>query len=158
MNNIQHSNTVMRREDDRLITGQGAYTDDFDHPGALHAVFVRSPYVCGTIRSIDTSAALAMPGVSAVLTGADMLASGFNSCPAPYRQPQGDGSFASETPRPYLAIDQVRFAGEPVAMVLADSEMAAMDAAELVLMDLEEREAVVEVDAAVERTDASRAL
>ena len=150
MNTIQHSNTVLRREDDRLITGQGAYTDDFDHPGALYAVFVRSPYACGTIRSIDTSAALAMPGVAAVLTGADMVASGFNSCPVPYRQPQGDGSFAPETPRPYLAIDQVRFAGEPVAMVLADSEMAATDAAERVVMNLEEHDAVVEVDTAIE--------
>ena len=148
MNTTQHSKAILRREDDRLITGRGAYADDFDHPGALYAVFVRSPYVCGTIRSIDTAAALAMPGVAAVLTGVDMVASGFNPCPAPYQQPQGDGSFASETPRPYLALDQVRFAGEAVAMVLADSEMAAMDAAELVVIDLQEREAVVEVDAA----------
>jgi carbon-monoxide dehydrogenase large subunit len=95
MNNTPHSKTVLRREDDRLMTGQGAYTDDFDHPGALYAVFVRSPYVCGTVRSIDTSTALGMPGVVAVLTGADMAASGFNSCPEPFQLPQGDGSFAS---------------------------------------------------------------
>jgi carbon-monoxide dehydrogenase large subunit len=149
MNNTPHSKTVLRREDDRLMTGQGAYTDDFDHPGALYAVFVRSPYVCGTVRSIDTSTALGMPGVVAVLTGADMAASGFNSCPEPFQLPQGDGSFASETPRPYLVIDQVRFAGEPVAMVFADSEVAAMDAAELVVLELDEHEAVVEVGAAV---------
>jgi len=150
MNESPTSTSGRRREDDRLTTGRGQYTDDLRHPGALRAVFVRSPYPSALIRSVDASAALAHPGVVAVLTGADMAAEGFESCPQPYNMPQGDGSFAVETPRPLLPADQVRFVGEPVAMVLADSYEAALDAAELVMVDYEEQPAVTDVVAARE--------
>jgi len=121
-----------RREDDRFTTGHGQYTDDVACHGALHAVFVRSPFPSASIRSIDGSAALADAEVVAVLTGADLAADGLIDSPAPFRFAQGDGSFAVETPRPLLARERVRFVGEPVAMVLARSLAAAQDAAERV--------------------------
>ena len=145
---MQYISSHARREDDRLVTGQGSYADDLAHDGALRVVFVRSAYARAEIRSIDVSAALTHPGVVAVLTGVDLAADGFDPCPAPYKLAQGDGSFATETPRPYLALDQVRFLGEPVAMVIADSEAAALSAAELVIVDHADQSALVDVAAA----------
>ena len=113
-------------------------------------MFVRSPYASALVASIDVSAALAHPGVVAVLSAADWAADGFADCAAPFRFAQGDGTFAVETPRPALVRDRVRFLGEPVAMVLADSDVAAMDAAELVSVDFEEQPVVTEVPAAVQ--------
>src|SRR5205814_5724321 len=75
---------------------------------------------------------------------------GFDDCPAPFKLDQGDGSFAFETPRPLLVRERVRFAGEPVAMVLADSYIAAVEAAELVVVDYDDQPAVTEPAAAVE--------
>src|SRR3954471_10904581 len=103
MHEIRHDAPAGRREDDRFTTGRGEYTDDVACPGALHAVFVRSPYPAAAIRSIGSAAALAQHGVVAVLTGADMAAEGFVDSPVPFRFPQGDGSFSVETPRPLLA-------------------------------------------------------
>ena len=137
-----------RREDDRFTTGHGEYTDDVACAGALHAVFVRSPMPSALIRGIDAGAALAQPDVVAVLTAADLAAEGFVDCPAPFKFPQGDGSFAFETPRPMLARERVRFVGEPVAMVLARSLPAALDAAEQVVVDYEEHACVTEAAAA----------
>jgi carbon-monoxide dehydrogenase large subunit len=148
MNRTPHEPTGRRHEDARLVSGRGQYTDDLRHEGALHVVFVRAPYASALIRSIDSAAARAHPGVIAVLTGADLDADGFDDCPSPNRFPQGDGSVALETPRPYLVRNRVRFVGEPVAMVIAASTMAAMDAAELVVIDYEEQPAVTEVFAA----------
>ena len=128
MNAIEYGHSARRREDDRLVTGRGEYADDVRHAGALHAVFVRSPYPSATVRSIDVAAALALPGVVAVLTGADMAADGFIESPVPFKFPQGDGSFAIETPRPFLVRDRVRHVGEPVAMVLAETATAGVDA------------------------------
>jgi carbon-monoxide dehydrogenase large subunit len=145
MNKIEYGQSTTRREDGRLVTGGGTYADDVRHPGALRAVFVRSLYPACIIRSVDVSAALDHPGVVAVLTGADMAAEGFNDCPAPFQLPQGDGTFAVETPRPFLIRDRVRFVGEPIAMVIAESDAAAQDAAELVTVDYEEQPAVVDV-------------
>jgi aerobic carbon-monoxide dehydrogenase large subunit len=137
-----------RREDDRLLSGRGRYTDDVDHPGALYAAFVRSPYPSARIRSIDTDEAMAYPGVAAVFTSRDLAASGFADMPNPFKLPQGDGSFATETPRPFLAGERVLFVGEPVAMVLADTPSAALDGVERVLVDYEELPVVVGVDEA----------
>ncbi len=137
-----------RREDSRLTTGNGQYADDIRHEGALRVVFVRSPHSAALIRSIDTKAALEHPGVIAVLTGADMAAEGFDSCPQPFKLSQGDGSFAVETARPLLPPDRVRFVGEPVVMVVAESYEAAVDASELVMIDYGEQESVADVIAA----------
>jgi len=144
MDEIQPEAPASRREDDRLTTGRGEYTDDVACPGALHAVFVRSAYPAAGIRSIDSAAALASDGVVAVLTGADMAAEGFLDFPATYKFAQGDGSFAFETPRPLLARDRVRFVGEPVAMVLAKTFAAAQDGAERVAVDFEEQPCVTQ--------------
>ncbi len=140
--------TGQRREDSRLVTGRGQYTDDLRHEKALHVVFVRSPHASAVIRSLDIGPALAHPGVRAVLTGADLDAEGFNDCPAPYSIAQGDGSFAMETTRPYLVRDRVRCVGEPVAMVIADDYTTALDASELVAVDYDAQPAVTDVFAA----------
>ena len=140
---------MSRREDDRLLTGRGRYTDDVAHQGALYAAFVRSPYPSARIRSIDTADALACPGVSAVFTHRDLAASGFVDMPIPFKLAQGDGSFAIETPRPFLASERVLFVGEPVAMVLADTPAAALDGMERVQVDYEDLPAVVVVDEAL---------
>lgn len=148
MNDIRFGQSIPRREDARFVTGGGQYTDDVAHSDALRAVFVRSPYPSARVRSIDASAALALPGVLAVLTGADLDADGFNDCPKPVQLTQGDGTLAQETPRPYLVRDRVRFAGEPVAMVLAQTEQAAQDAAEQVMVDYEELPVVADINTA----------
>jgi len=150
MNDTPQETTTTRREDDRFTTGRGRYTDDLAHDHALHIVFVRSLYPSADIRSIDATEALASPGVVAVLTGADLTADNFDDCPAPFKLAQGDGTFAVETPRPLLVRERVRFAGEPVAMVIAETHDAARDAADLLLVDYDERPAVAGVSAAVE--------
>ena len=143
------SSSGARREDDRLVTGRGRYADDIAHAGALYTVFVRSPYPSATIRSVDVSTALDHPGVVAVLTGADMVADALDFCPAPFKLAQGDGSFATETPRPPLVLDRVRFVGEPVVMVIAETQVAAQDASELVMVDYEDLPAAIGIDAAL---------
>lgn len=147
MQEIQFGGSLPRREDDRLLTGQGQYVDDLAHAGVLHAVFVRSPHASARVGAIDRGEALAQPGVVAVLTAADFAADGI-APPAPFRFAQGDGSFAEETPRPLLVGERVRCLGEPVAMVLADSLQAAQDAAERVLVDYEDLPAVATLEAA----------
>ncbi len=148
MHEIQQDASAARREDARLTSGRGQFTDDVPCPGALHAVFVRSAHPSASIRSIDKSAALASDGVVAVLTGADMAAEGFVDCPAPFKFAQGDGSFAFETPRPLLVRERVRFVGEPVAMVLARTFAAAQEGADKVAVEYEEQACVTRCAAA----------
>jgi len=143
-----------RREDDRLITGRGRYTDDLEHPNALRIVFHRSPHPSADIRSIDASRAKAHPDVVAVLTAAELDADGFVDCPIPFELQQGDGTVATETPRPFLARDRVRFVGEPVAMIVARTLEAACDASEQLVVDYAERACVMDVIAARESSAA----
>jgi carbon-monoxide dehydrogenase large subunit len=129
---------VNRVEDARLLTGQGTYVDDVSLPGMLHAAFVRSPFARAAVRGIDTSAALALPGVHSVLTAADLN-------PGMHEQWHTSmGRHGPETPRPPLAEDEVRFAGDPVALVVADNRYIAEDGAELVEVDYDPLEAVVD--------------
>jgi aerobic carbon-monoxide dehydrogenase large subunit len=129
---------VHRVEDARLLTGRGSYVDDVQLPGMLHAYFVRSPFAHATIRGIDTAAALAVPGVHFVFTAADLN-------PGMKEQWHTSiGAMSPETPRPPLAEDEVRFAGDPVALVVADSRYIAEDAAELVDVDYEPLPTVVD--------------
>jgi len=138
---------VHRVEDARLLTGHGTYVDDVSLPGMLHACFVRSPYARAAIRGIDTAAALAAPGVHFVFTAADLN-------PAMLEQWHTSiGAASPETPRPPLAEGEVRFAGDPVALVVADSRYLAEDAAELVDVDYDPRPAVVDYTTA-EHNDA----
>jgi aerobic carbon-monoxide dehydrogenase large subunit len=129
---------VHRVEDDRLLTGRGTFVDDVSLPGMLHACFVRSPFAHAAIRGIDTSAAMAMPGVRFVLTAADIN-------PGVREQWHTTiGKQMPETPRPPLAESEARFVGDPVALVLAESRYLAEDAADRVDVDYEPLPAVVD--------------
>jgi carbon-monoxide dehydrogenase large subunit len=138
--------SVRRREDPRLLKGRGRYFDDLALVGQLHAAIVRSPHAHADIRSIDTRAALQMPGVHAVLTGEDYRADGIGSLPsmAPYKK--RDGSPMVLPARPAIAIGRVMHVGYPVAVVIADTFDLARDAAERVAVDYAPRPAVVSAE------------
>ena len=138
--------SVPRQEDPVLLKGQGRYTDDLARPGQVYAVMVRSAYAHGLIKGIDTAAARAMPGVLGVYTAADLAGYGTMGCALPLKSK--DGSPLRNTARPPLAADRVRFVGDPVAFVVAESRMAARDAAEMVELDIETLDAVTEASAA----------
>ncbi|TCZ54289.1 xanthine dehydrogenase family protein molybdopterin-binding subunit [Roseicella aquatilis] len=128
---------VPRNEDPILLQGRGRYTDDISLPGQLHAAMVRSPYAHGVIRGIDTAAAREVPGVVAVFTGADLEGHGYGSlrCVLPLKN--ADGTPLRNIERPALALDKVRFVGDPVAFVVAESRDAAKDGAEAVYIDID---------------------
>jgi carbon-monoxide dehydrogenase large subunit len=120
--------SIKRREDPRFITGKGNYTDDLKLQGMTHAVFVRSPHANAKIRKIDTAKASKAPGVVAIFTGKDMV--GVNSLPCGWLLPEL--KIPAHMP---LASDAARYVGDPVAIVIAESQSAASDAAELVAVD-----------------------
>ena len=126
---------VRRSEDPKLVRGEGSYTDDVSRPRQAYAVMVRSREPHGVIRSIDTAAAKAMPGVLAIYTSSDLTAYGPLKCNMPLKS--RDGSPIRYTPRPALAADKVRFVGDPVACVVAETVAQAKDAAEAVALDIE---------------------
>jgi carbon-monoxide dehydrogenase large subunit len=127
--------SVARKEDRRFLLGKGRYTDDIVLPGQTWAVFIRSPYAHAAIRSINASAALAAPGVLAVLTGDDVAADGLGGIPCGWLVKSKDDSPMVEPPHPALAQGKVRHAGDPVAMVIAGTRAQARDAAQLVQVD-----------------------
>jgi aerobic carbon-monoxide dehydrogenase large subunit len=131
---------VRRTEDPVLVRGQGRYTDDIDLPGQAHAVLVRSRNGHGVITKIDTSAAKAMPGVLAIYTGADLAAYGTMKCAVPFKN--RDGSEMKRPLRPSLTSDKVRFVGDPVAVVIAETLAQAKDAAEAVELEIDPLPAV----------------
>src|SRR5581483_11068055 len=131
---------VRRTEDPKLVRGQGRYTDDIHLPGQLYAVMVRSSVPHGVIRAVDTEHAKTMPGVRAVLTGVDLKGYGGLKCTLPIKN--RDGSPIRYVPRPALATDKVRFVGDPVACVVADTLAQAKDAAEAVVLDIDPLPAV----------------
>jgi carbon-monoxide dehydrogenase large subunit len=143
---------VRRKEDPRLITGSSTYVDDLKLPGMLHAVVVRSSYAHGIIRSIDTEAAMAAPGVVKVITGDDLptLMTKFET--GAKGETSDDPGIADdpsnieiiEPPVIPLARDRVRFIGEPVAVVVAESVTQAVDASELIEVDIEPLDVVVD--------------
>jgi aerobic carbon-monoxide dehydrogenase large subunit len=128
---------VLRFEDPRLLRGQGRYINDFNLPGQAYAVFVRSPHAHAKIKSIGVDAAKSAPGVVAVYTGHDVKADGLGMPKAnmPRKRPDGKPMYAPQ--RPPLVTDRVRYVGDPVAMVVADTLTQAKDAAELVEIDYE---------------------
>jgi carbon-monoxide dehydrogenase large subunit len=141
---------VRRREDYRFLTGGGTYTDDIDRPGQLYAYILRSPHAHAQITAIDTAAAQRAPGVVAVYTGKDMVADGVGGLPCGWQVHSKDGSPMAEPPHPVLAIDRVRYVGDQVAVVIAESLAQARDAAELVNVDYVEESAAVEAVAALQ--------
>ena len=127
-----------RREDLRLLTGAGRYTSDIDAAGQLHAAFLRADRAHARILSIDISAAAAAPGVHKVLLGRETEAAGWHRSQTllPYKG-RGDAPLLVP-PRPALATDAVRFVGEPVALIVADTAHQAQDALELILVEYED--------------------
>src|SRR5215831_3490719 len=119
--------SVLRREDPRLLRGQGRFFDDLRLADQVHAAVLRSPHAHADITAIDTRAAAQMPGVHAVLTGADYAADGLGSLPsmAPYKTRDGKPMFVP--PRPAIARDRVMHVGYPVAVVVADTLDQARD-------------------------------
>jgi carbon-monoxide dehydrogenase large subunit len=126
---------VRRKEDIRFITGTGHYTDDEVRPGATRAVFVRSPHARAKINSIDASAAKKMPGVVAVLTGAELAADKVGNLICGWMITSKDGSPMKMAPHPALAADTVNYVGDAVAVVIAETLAQARDAAEKVKVD-----------------------
>ena len=136
-----------RDEDPALLTGRGRFCDDERSAGEAHAVFVRSPHAFAAVRGVDTAAARALPGVLAVLTAVDMERAGVGNVALITPVPNGPGLVVPH--RPALAGDMVRHVGDPVALVVAESEAIARDAAERVAVDYAPRDAVSEVTAAL---------
>ena len=138
-----------RSEDGPLLTGRGRFTDDVDLPGQVHAAFARSAAAHGVIRAVDTSRALALPGVLAVLTGRDLAAAGLGAIPPAASFPGRGGKALASAPIPPLAVDRVRYVGEAVAIAVAETAAQAADAAALVILDLDPLPAAADVDRAL---------
>ncbi|HVZ09466.1 xanthine dehydrogenase family protein molybdopterin-binding subunit [Rhodopila sp.] len=139
--------SVRRREDARLLTGQGNYAADAAPPGLLTAVFLRSPHAHARIVALDVSAARRLPGVRAVVTAADL--DDVKPIPGGIGFPRPDGGPAPKTDRPLLAADRVRFVGEPLAMVLAETRQAGLEALEAIEVGYDSLPVVTEVAAAL---------
>jgi len=140
-----------RREDVRFLTGRGKYADDFIPQNTSYAAFARSQVANGTINSVDTSAAKAMPGVLAVFTGEDFAEVGGN--PAGWLINNRDGTPMKEPKRPVLAHGKVRHVGDAYAAVVAETLEQAMDAAEAIEADIDEHDAVINMKAAVANSE-----
>src|SRR6516225_4185045 len=132
---------VPRSEDATLVRGRGCYTDDVKLAGEAYAVMVRSRVAHGVIKRIDTAAAQKMPGVLGVYTGADLAQYGTLKCIVAFNN--RDGTPMKKPPRPALATDKVRFVGDPVAFVVAETLLQAKDAAEAVEVDIDPLPAVI---------------
>ena len=140
--------SIARREDERLLTGRGNYAADQRRNDMLHAVLVRSPHAHARFGRPDTGAAQAVPGVVGVFTYEDLTDIG--PIPGGIGFPRPDGNAAPKTDRPLLARDRVRFVGEPVALVIAETVAAAHEAAEAVLVDYDELPVVTDPVAALQ--------
>ena len=135
---------VRRKEDQRFVTGKGHYTDDINRPGQSYAYFLRSPHAHARIKEIDGAAAAAMPGVLAVLTGADLAADKIGNLICGWMITSKDGSPMKMAPHPAIAQEKANYVGDAVALVVAETLAQAMDAAEKVSVDYEVLPAVVD--------------
>ena len=132
-----------RIEDERLLRGAARFGDDIAADGALHMVLLRSPHAHADILSIEVSGGLAMPGVAGALTGADLVAADIGPLPGGPRTNRADGSVSSGPPRDALAVGRVRFVGEPVAAIFAETRAQAEDAVERIVVDYRDLRAQV---------------
>ncbi len=139
---------VRRVEDPALLRGEGRFTDDHELPGQTHLVFVRSDRAHARLLGVDAGAARAMPGVLAVWTGAELQAAGVKPMPPAGGFQRPDGQPMSPPPRPVLAVDTVRFVGDMVAMVVAETRAQAQAAAAALAVDYEDLPAVADAAAA----------
>ena len=128
---------VPRNEDPTLLKGEGRYTDDVNLPNQAYCVMVRSQVAHGIVKGIDATEAKAMPGVLGVWTGADLNAAGYGLLKTLIPVPNRDGTPMKTPARHSLATDKVRFVGDPVAFVVAETVAQAKDAAEAVVVDIE---------------------
>src|SRR5215467_7470372 len=145
---------VRRKEDFRLLTGRGEFSDDINVPGQVYAHILRSPQAHAVIRGVDATAALSTPGVLAVLTGRDYVADGLKPLPNtanPRDVPllNRDGTPPTQPPDHPLAVDKVRHAGEGVAFVVAETRADAIEAAERVAVEYDVLPAVVDAGTAL---------
>src|ERR1700743_2776903 len=141
--------SVVRKEDRRFITGKGRYVDDIKLVGMTHAHFVRSPHAHAKVKSVDASAAMKMPGVLAVLTGRQLVDDKIGNLICGWAITSKDGSAMKMGAWPAMAPETVRFVGQGVAVVIAESKNLARDAAEAVIVDYEELPAVPDIRAAI---------
>jgi aerobic carbon-monoxide dehydrogenase large subunit len=139
---------VRRKEDDTLVRGKGTYTDDINVPGQAYTWIVRSSHAHGVIRGIETEAARGMPGVLGIWTGADLAKVGYGVFTTGVPLKSRDGSPVHQTNRPPLVTDKVRFVGDPVAFVVAETLAQARDAAEAVVLDIDPLPAVTDAEEA----------
>ncbi|WP_406854028.1 xanthine dehydrogenase family protein molybdopterin-binding subunit [Alsobacter sp. KACC 23698] len=140
---------VRRKEDYRFITGKGQYTDDINRQGQTYAAFVRSPHAHAALKGVDASAARAMPGVLAVLTGQDLEADKVGGLICGWMIHNKDGSPMKAGAHPALAVGKVRYVGDHVAVVIAETQAQARDAAEAVVVDYDVLPAVVDMSEAL---------
>ena len=141
---------VRRVEDPRLLKGDGRYTDDIHLPGETVGVVVRSPHACARINGIDMAAAAALPGVLAIITGADLKQDNIGERPCLVPLKNRDGSPRKDTPFPVLASETVRFVGDAVAFVVAETHQQARDAAEAVVVDYDVLASVTDLATAMD--------
>jgi carbon-monoxide dehydrogenase large subunit len=132
--------SVLRTEDPKLLRGEGQFTDDLTLPNQVHAAMVRSVHAHGAIRDIDISEAVDMPGVLMVLTGEELKE--YGGLPCGMQMKSRDGTPLKKPVRPSLVLDKVRFVGDPVACVIAESAAQAKDAAEVVMVEIDALPAV----------------
>src|SRR5918998_3878999 len=149
-NETHHHHDGRRVEDIRLITGAGRYASDWNAPGQLYGHFVRSDRAHAEIVSVDTKSALAFPGVKRVFTGEDAVQAGYTKAPHTMQFTGKNGMKARAHERPVLAHKKVRFVGEAVALVVADSPGAAADAGDLVAIEYRDLEPVTDPEATLE--------
>src|ERR671921_2358311 len=135
---------VRRKEDIRFITGKGQYTDDVVRAGETRAIFVRSPHAHARINNIDTSAASNMPGVVAILTGAQLATDKIGNLICGWMIHSKDGSPMKMAAHPALANGKVNHVGDAVAVVIAETKAQARDAADAVKVDYESLPAVID--------------
>jgi carbon-monoxide dehydrogenase large subunit len=138
---------VSRKEDPILLRGEGRYTDDLNLPNQLYGVMVRSRMAHGEIRSIDADMAREMPGVHLIVTAADLVRGGIGNMTAAAGKNR-DGSPTPRPPQKPLATDHVRYVGEPIARVVAETAKQAKDAAESIFVDIDQLPAVTTASAA----------
>ena len=138
-----------RTEDQRFLSGRGRYTADINRPGQAYACFRRSDVAHGRLRAVDTAQAAAMPGVIAIFTGEDFARGNVGGVPCGWQVHNKDGTPMAEPPHPVLAQGKVRYVGDAIAMVIAETLAQAKDAAEAIGVDIEELPAVSTLRAAV---------